>query len=162
MKRILGAVLVALGLNGPATADHYFQTADPQVVQAINEIVFALGQGCNVGNAQACNAIPLIQQQAHAMLSAGYDCQTQGNQQACSFYQQNLWQLQEAYTQVQMAAQQGHLMQQYGAPSQGMGLTHEQRMQLIHNFGAQNTANFNQRMQQTDRNHQQFIDMIRQ
>ena len=161
VKRILGAFAVAFGLSGPVAADHYYATADPQVVQAINEIITVLGQGCNMGNGPACNAIPMFQQQAHMMLSAGYDCRM-GNQQACGFYQQNLWQLRDAHTQVQYAANQGRLMQQYGQPTDGMGLTHEQRMQQIHNFGAQNTANFNARMQQMDTNHQKFIEMIRQ
>ncbi|UYV37539.1 hypothetical protein N4R57_21890 [Rhodobacteraceae bacterium D3-12] len=162
MKRILTLLAVVVGLGGPAKADHYYATADPQVLQAINQIMTTLGQGCNMGNAQSCNAIPLLQQQAHMMLSAGYDCRMQGNPNACAFYQQNIWQLREAQQQVQMAAQQGRLMQQTGNAAPGMGLTHAQRMQQIHNFGAQNTANFNQRMQTMDQNHKKFIEMIRQ
>lgn len=162
MKRILLALACAAGLGAPAAADHYYQTADPQVVQAINEMVYALGQGCNAGNAQACQAVPLLQQQAHFMLSAGYDCVAQGNQQACAFYQQQIWQLQEAYQQVSFAVQQGYLMRPYGQPSAGMGLTHEQRMQQIHNFGVQNRLNFQNRMATMDANHQQFLDYIRQ
>ncbi|MEM6446528.1 MAG: hypothetical protein AAF704_08185 [Cyanobacteria bacterium P01_D01_bin.123] len=70
MKRLWLALLCTIGLTGVAKADHYYATADPQVVQAIDEIIMVLGQGCNVGNAPACNAIPLAQQQAHLMLSA--------------------------------------------------------------------------------------------
>lgn len=162
MKRILTILAFAVGLNGAAKADHYFATADPVVVQQINQIITTLGQACNMGNAQACNAIPLVQQQAHSMLSAGYDCRMQGNQNACAFYQQNLWQMQDAHRQVQMAAQQGQLMQPTGNAAPGMGMTHAQRMQQIHDFGAQNTANFNQRMKKMDENHNKFIQMLRQ
>lgn len=162
MKRLFGLLICVIGLNGPAKADHYYATADPQVLQAINQMMGMLGQACNMGNAQACNAIPLMQQQAHMMLSAGYDCRMQGNQNACNFYQQNVWQLREAQQQVQMAAQQGRLMQQQGGTAPGMGMTHEQRMQQIHNFGVQNTQNFNNRMQRMDQNHKKFIEMLRQ
>lgn len=161
MKRLLLALLFASGMAGTAKADHYYATADPQVVQAISEMIGVLGQGCNAGNALACNAIPQLQQQAHLMLSAGYEC-SYGNQQACGFYQQNLWQLNEAYQQLSLAVQQGRLMSPYGQPTGGMGMTHAERMQAIHNFGAQNTINFNNRMAAMDDSHQKFLEYIRQ
>ncbi|MEO0803851.1 MAG: hypothetical protein AAFY57_16465 [Cyanobacteria bacterium J06642_2] len=161
MKRLWLALLCTMGLTGVAKADHYYATADPQVVQAIDEIIMVLGQGCNVGNAPACNAIPLAQQQAHLMLSAGYECNL-GNQQACGFYQQNLSQLSDAYQQLSIAVQQGRMTSPYGQPTAGMGLTHAERMQAIHNFGVQNRINFNNRMATMDANHQQFLEYLRQ
>lgn len=162
MKRILLALSCALGLAAPAKADHYYATADPQVVQAINEMIQVLGQGCNAGNGPACNAIPVLQQQAHLMLSAGYDCQARGDQQSCQFYNQNYWQLSDAYQQMSYAVQQGRLLSAYGQPGPGMGLSHAERMQQIHNFGIQNQMNFQARMQRMDSNHQQFLEYIRQ
>ncbi len=148
MKRLLLALILAFGVTSAAKADHYHTTADPRVIRAFNEIIGVLGHGCNVGNASACNAIPMVQQYAYQMLSAGHECST-GNQQACGFYQQNLWELNAAYQQLAAAMQQGHI-------------THAERMRAIHNFGEQNRANFNNRMATMDSNHQQFLEYIRQ
>jgi hypothetical protein len=161
MKTIAFAVAVAtLGMT-EAKANHYMQTADPQVVNAINEMIGALSQGCNYGNSAACNAVVLLQQQAHFMLSAGYDCSQRGDQQACAFYNQNYGQLEQAYNELSMIMQNGGLVQNTGG-GQGMGLTHEQRMQQIHDFGAQNTANFQARQATMDQNHQNFLATIRE
>ena len=167
-KNIL-AVTVALGTmigvvlpSSKASAEHYYQTADPQVLQAINEIITVVGQACNMGNPRACNAIPMMQQQAHFMLSAGYDCQVGGNMQACQFYQQNLYQLQAAYQQTSMALQSGRLMQNYGGGGSGMGMSHAERMQQIHNWGQQRLEYGRQVSSQMDSSHQQFLEMIRQ
>ena len=110
-----------------------------------------------MGNPTACNAIPMAQQQAHFMLSAGYDCQVGGNMQACQFYQENLYQLQTA-----MALQSGQLMQNYGGGGPGMGMSHAERMQQIHNWGQQRLEYGRQVSAQMDSNHQQFLEMIRQ
>ena len=151
---------MALCTTTGAQANHYMQTADPQVVQAINEIIFALGQGCSAGNMNACNMVPLAQEQAHAMLVAGYDCQAQGNPQACQFYQQNLWQLQEAYQQVAYAAQTGLLYQPSGGGQAGanpLGQTHAQRMQIIDICGQQRLEYGRQSHQLLDQRHEQFM-----
>lgn len=159
MKILLAATVLACGAVTGANANHYMQTADPQVVQAINEIIYALGQGCSAGNMNACNMVPIAQQQAHAMLAAGYDCQAQGNPQACQFYQQNLWQLQEAYQQVSYAAQTGSLYQPTGGAQQvnPLGETHAQRMQNIHNWGQQRLEYGRQSQQLLDQRHEQFM-----
>ncbi len=162
----LGAVLMGL-FAAPEVArpNHYLQTADPQVVQMIEEIIYALGQGCQAGNMNACNAIPMAQQQAHAMLSAGFDCAQAGNQQACGFYQNNVWQLQQGYQMVAQAHQSGMLYQ----PNNGMsgsgavggavpqGSTHAQRMQQIHNWGQQRLDYGRQSQQLLDNSFNQFM-----
>ncbi|TFL18253.1 hypothetical protein [Jannaschia formosa] len=169
MSRFLALALAALAAAGPkpAAADHYMQTADPQVVQAIQEIVWALGQGCNAGNAGACQAIPMAQQQAHMMLSAGYDCRMQNDPQACQFYQANLQQLQQSYQQVAQAMQTGALMQPQGGMGgggamPGMGSTHEERMQQIHNWGQQRLEWGRQNQTIMDNSHQRFLETLRQ
>lgn len=148
---------------GAGQAQNQFQTADPQVVNALNEIVFLLGQGCNSGNANACALIPMVQQEGQTMLQAGHACQFNGNQQACAFYQQELFNLQQGYQQVQYAAQSGLLYQPTGGGGQvpGMGQTHEQRMQQIHNWGQQRLEWGNQQQQLMDQRHQQFMEMLR-
>lgn len=159
---VLGTMIGVVLPSSKASADHYYQTADPQVLQAINEIITVLGQACNMGNPGACNAIPMAQQQAHVMLSAGYDCQASGNMQACQFYQQNLYQLQAAHQQTSIALQSGRLMQNYGGAAPGMGMSHAERMQQIHNWGQQRLDYGRRVSSQMDSNHQQFLEMIRQ
>ena len=160
-KSAIAVAVTTLGLSTTATADHYWATADPYVVQMIQEMTYALNEGCNYGNAGACNAIGMIQQQAHMMLSAGYDCQTQGLQDACAFYQQNVYQLQQAHQQVGYAVQQGSIYAQTGGGT-GMGMTHEERMRQIHLMGQQVTANWQQNQQIMDTRHQQFLETLRQ
>ena len=164
MFRSLAVALAALTVGSPqaAVADHYMQTADPQVVQAVQEIVRALGQGCNAGNTTACKAIPRAQQQAHIMLSAGHDCQYGGQPQACQFYQANIFQLQQAYQQVSMAMQSGALMTYRGGGGARAGLSHAQRMQQIHDWGQQRLDYGAQSQALLDNNHAQFMEMLRQ
>jgi hypothetical protein len=137
MRHLILAAGVCLAA-GDLRAEHYFQTADPQLLQAVNEMIYVLGQGCQVGNALACQAIPDAQHTAHVMFSAGYDCQTQGNRAACDFYRQNIAKVEQMYGIVAQAHQTGALYQ----PSAGaggmvnpLGETHEDRMQQIHNWG---------------------------
>lgn len=154
---ILASVLAVAATTG--SANHYMQTADPQVVEMINGIIGALGEGCNMGNAMACNAIPMAQQQAHMMLVAGYDC-SYGNQQACGFYQQNVFQLQQAYSQVAAAYNSGQLFQNTGGG--GAQLSHADRMQQIHDWGQQRLEFGRQSQALLDNNHAQFMEMLRQ
>lgn len=151
---ILAAVL---SVSTPARANHYLQTADPQAVQAINEILQALTQGCQAGNGNACGMIPIFQQQAHAMLLAGYDCQAEGNQQACAMYQNNIWQLQQAYQTVAQAVQSGALFAPSGGAVNPLGSTHAQRMQNIHSWGQQRLDYGRQSQAILDQRHQQFM-----
>ena len=153
-KSILAAVILSVAAS-TASANHYLQTADPQVVGAINEMVTVLGQACNMGNGPACNAIPMLQQQAHIMLSAGYDCQY-GQQQACAFYNQNYQQLAEAYQQTIFAFQSGYLTQNTGGGA-GMGMSHAQRMQQIHDWGQQRLDYGRQSQAILDQSHANFM-----
>lgn len=158
-KQLICAAALSIAATG-ASANHYMQTADPVVMQQINEIITVLGQGCTMGNAGACNAIPIAQQQAHMMLSAGYDCLTQGNMQACNFYRQNVFQLQQSYDQVAMAYNNGTLFQNTGAA--GATMSHAERMQQIHNWGQQRLEFGRQSQALLDNNHAQFMEMLRQ
>ncbi|MEZ5715823.1 MAG: hypothetical protein R3D85_12000 [Paracoccaceae bacterium] len=161
MKRILATMACGLGLSGPGLAQNYMMNADPQVVQAINEIAYVYQLYCSSGSAQACNALPMIQQGAQETLMLGQNCQM-GDQNACATYQEQLWELQAAHSQAMVDFQQLQTAQYGGGLGADPGLTHEQRMQQIQQWGAQNTANFNSRMEQMDRNHQSFLEMLRQ
>lgn len=152
--RLLMSAALALGVSTGAQA----QGQDPQVVQALNEMIYAFGVNCQYGNAQACQSANYIQGYGGQMLQAGTACQY-GNQQACQFYQQAYYELSGVYSQFQ---QQQWAMQAMQQQPQGYGLTHQQRMQQIQNFGAQNTANWNARQAANDAAHQRFIESIRQ
>lgn len=155
-KVILAGALSVLATG--ALADHYMRTADPQIVQAVNEIIYALGEGCNAGNMTACNAIPQAQQHAHIMLSAGYDCQMQNNPAACQFYQQNIYMLQNVYQHVAAAAQSGALYQPLQAPGGGgIGATHEERMAQIDRWGQSRLDYGRESQAALDRSHDWFM-----
>ena len=150
---------VALFFATPAHANHYMQTADPYVVQQLNEIIWALGAACQMGNGQACSMMQLAQTEAHAMLNAGFECQMNGDQNACMHYNQAYGQLQQGYQQMQAAVQAGRLNAGGGGYSQS---THAERMQQIHNWGQQRLQWGQQQMQRSEANHQQFLEMLRQ
>ena len=156
--RLVAATALAAGLSAPAAADHWMQTADPQVVQALNEMIQVYGSGCQMGNPQACQMMQIIQQQGGTMLNAGYECQMNGNPQACQFYQYSYNSLEQAYYATHQAMTQGQL-----APVQPgySGSTHAQRMQEIHNWGQQRLQWGRQQQQMMDQNHQQFLEYLR-
>ena len=138
MKFDVKAIAAAVGLSvvaaSPAAkADHWMATADPTVLNAINELMYVLGASCQAGNPQACQAIPLLQQDAAMILSAGYDCQVYRNAQACQFYQASLVALNQTYAATAQALAQGRLAQPGGSYSQS---SHLDRMQQIHDWGA--------------------------
>ncbi|MEM1161563.1 MAG: hypothetical protein AAGJ28_11560 [Pseudomonadota bacterium] len=157
-SKIFAAALFAAAVT-PATetrADHYLATADPQVVQAINELMYAYGGACQMGNPQACNLVNLMQQEAGNMLSAGYECQTAGNQQACQYYQSAYQQLSQVYNYTQQALAAGQMQQ---APSYNQS-THAQRMQQIHNWGQQRLQYGRQSMQLMEQRQKQFLQNL--
>ena len=137
------------------------QTADPQVVQALNELAMVYGNACQSGNQQACWMAQNVQSQGGMMLNAGYECQVNGNPQACAFYQNAYAQLSQAYAATQQAMTQGQ--KQQPAPGYGgqMGTTHAERMQQIQNWGQERLQWGQQQQQMMDRNHERFMETLR-
>jgi hypothetical protein len=159
LKHLTASVAISICLSGVATADHWLQTADPAVVQALNEMVQVYGGVCQQGNPQGCQAMQYVQQLGGQMLNAGYECQTAGNQQACQFYQQAYNQLEQDYYATQQAVNQG----QFAAQQPGYdGSTHAERMQEIHNWGQQRLDWGRQQGAINDQNHQKFLEYLRQ
>lgn len=154
MRISILAALLAISVTGHAKA----QQQDPQVVQALNEMIYAFGVNCQYGNQQACQSANYIQSYGGQMLQAGNACQF-GNQQACQFYQQAYYELSGVYSQFQQQQWAAQAMQKQ---PQGYALSHQQRMQQIQQFGAQNTANWNRQQAANDAAHQRFIESIRQ
>ncbi|MAY87938.1 MAG: hypothetical protein CML02_14620 [Pseudooceanicola sp.] len=155
------SLALALVIASPATADHWMQTADPPVVQALNELAMVYGNACQMGNQQACWMAQNVQSQGGMMLNAGYECQVNGNPQACAFYQNAYAQLSQAYAATQQAMTQGQ--KQQPAPGYGgqMGTTHAERMQQIQNWGQERLQWGQQQQQMMDRNHERFMETLR-
>ena len=150
---IVGACLLAVA--APAKADHWMQTADPQVLSALNQLGSAFGQLCQRGNQQYCMAYNQLDMHGRQMLNAGYECQVNGNQQACWFYQESY----NGLSQTWAAYQQGIANAQASAGQSPMaGMNHQQRQQFLQN-------NFNRIMEQgrqnsqlLDQRHQQWLN----
>lgn len=164
VSRLLVLAITGLAMATPAAADHWRQTADPQVVQALNELAWVYGGYCQQGMPAGCQALQAVQQDGTMMLNAGYDCRVMGNAQACGYYQQAYGVLAQSHAQVAQMLQQG-AMQQPMAPAGGvnpLGATHAERMGTIAQWGQERLqwgANQSARM---DANHQRFMEMIRQ
>lgn len=145
----------------PAAADHWMATADPQVVQALNDLSSVYGSYCQQGNPQACNMVGAIQQHAGQMLNAGYDCQVQGNQQACAWYQHYYQVLSQTYVGTQQAIAQSRMAMPPATGVNPLGATHQQRMQNIQQWGQDRLQWGQQQSQMMDQRHQQFMQTLR-
>jgi hypothetical protein len=156
MKTLVAAA--AIMVSAPAMADHWRQTADPQLVVMFEQLMSFYAMNCQMGDQNACLGYEAAGQQGIAMLNASYDCVAANNQMACNFYQQSAQQLMGATQQVQQFMG-GGLDPSAVNP---LGATHQDRMANIEAWGAQNTANWQDRMTTMDTNHNAFIDMIRQ
>ncbi|MCC5973228.1 MAG: hypothetical protein JJT81_04165 [Rubellimicrobium sp.] len=160
MSRLAAAMfaVVALGPQGLA-ADHWRQTADPQVVMMMEQVNSIYHFHCQQGNPAACQALPMIQQLTQETLDASWFCVAEGNMNACQYYQNSAMQLSQVYMQLTQAGQS-----QMGAGSgfNPLGETHADRMNAIQQFGQQNMDNFNDRMRQMDLQHEQFMSTILQ
>lgn len=141
-------------------ADHWRQTADPQVVQALNELMQVYGYYCSNGDQYACNSANNVYQSGLAMLNAGYDCQVQGNSQACQYYQGAYSDLSTAYGQINQTIPQ----QQYsdlmnsGNP---LGATHADRMDNIATWGQDRLDWGATQGAISDTNHDAFMQTLR-
>ena len=156
MKIIIVAAVAAVSFTAsPTSAQNVGYQADRQVYGALNDLLYYFAGHCQTGNQQACQAYQQVEYFGQGLMSAGAACQ-QGNQMACRQYQQSLGELQFTYQQVQqsqIAAMQPQAPSDYGT-------THADRMQAIQDFGAANTAAWEQNQAIMDQNHNSFIESI--
>lgn len=160
--RVFSSIALALALLAApmaARANHWMQTADPQVLQALNELMMVYGNACQMGNPQACQVTQAIQQSGAMMLNAGHQCRTTGDPQACQFYNYAYGQLEQTYMATQQAMMAGQV--QAAPQGYGAGTTHAQRMQQIHNWGQQRLDIGRQNQQILDNNHARFMEYLR-
>lgn len=157
---ISAATLAALGvMAAPTTAEaQQMGYVDPQLYSMLEQMISTVAYGCQMGNPQACANLQGLQAEAQYLIQAGQYCMQTSDPNACSYYQNGVMQVQMAYGQ--MAAQ----MQPAPAydPMNPLGATHEDRMRAIRQLGETGTQNFNDRIEQMDQSHQQFLDYIRE
>jgi hypothetical protein len=146
--------------GSPTLADHWMQTADPVVVQALNEVAQVYGYYCNQGDQNACQLANNVYQSGTAMLMAGYDCQMQGMQDACQYYNAAFGELSMVYGQITQTMPQ----QQYQDVLSGgnvLGATHDERMGNIAAWGQERIEWGITQSGIADANHDAFIAQIR-
>lgn len=160
-RLLLAAAAVSGALAHDAHADHWMQTADPQVVQALNELAQVYGSYCQQGNPQACEMVSAIQQHGGQMLNAGYECQINRNPQACNWYQTYYQMLSQTYAQTRQALMQAQMAPPAPAGANPLGDTHEQRMQAIQQWGQERLQWGQQQSQIMDQRHEQFMRTLR-
>lgn len=150
MFRTLRAAVLALAAIGgtAASADHYMQTADPQVVQGLSTIIALYEQQCMMGNPQGCQGVTLAQQEAHTLLLAGYDCRA-GVQGACPFYQNGVQVLGNVLAQIQAAQVPVDPYQR-----------HSERMDDIRRWGESRLAIGDQNMALMQQRHESFLNNV--
>lgn len=157
---VIAATVMSAALALPASADHWMQTADPNVVQALNELVLVYGGYCQQGNPQACQMVQSVQAHGGAMLNAGYECQVSGNQQACAYYRQAYGMLEQTYMQTTAALRHGQIVR-YGGGNP-LGATHAERMQAIQNWGQERLQWGQRQSDMMDRSHESFMRTLRE
>lgn len=162
-KSLAVAVILFAGSLTPAVGQNWAQTADPQVVQALNELVQVYGGYCQQGNPQACQMVQEVQNHGGAMMNAGYDCQAMGNQQACAWYRNAYAMLEQTYAQTVYALQQGQLAQPGGGGGgvNPLGATHEDRMLAIQNWGQERLQWGQDRSNMMEQSHENFMNTLR-
>lgn len=157
MHQLTAAIpLAALLTVASPAAEAQMAGVDPQLYTMLEQMISYTYMGCQMGNQMACSNAQAMQMEAQYLLQAGQYCMQTGDPNACGYYQNGAMQAQMAYTQ--MAGQ----MQPAPAydPNNPLGPTHQDRMNAIQQFGQTNTQNFNDRMEQMDRNQSQFLETI--
>jgi len=79
MKILACAATALVMLCAPAKADHWLQTADPQTLNGINELLIVYGSACQSGIPAGCQSAQYIQQLSGQMLNADYHCKMSGD-----------------------------------------------------------------------------------
>lgn len=157
--------VLAIALAAPAAAQsqQFGQGIDPNLLMMMDQMISSIMMNCQMGDQMSCQNAQGMQAYAAEIIGAGQYCLQYNDPNACGFYQQGAMNVQQAY--MQMAQMQGGQIQsgQMGvAPGYDPNAAHQNNMDAIANFGAQNTQNWMNQQTQNDANHNAFIDYIRQ
>lgn len=162
------ALTLAAPFAPPVAAQQFGQGIDPNLLMMMDQMISSVMMNCQMGDQMSCQNAQGMQAYAAEIIGAGQYCLQYNDPNACGFYQQGAMNVQQAY--MQMAQMQGGQMQggqiqsgQMGvAPGYDPNAAHQNNMDAIANFGAQNTQNWLNQQTQNDANHNAFIDYIRQ
>lgn len=128
---------------------------DQNLNMALQEMLGSFGNACQtMGDPDACGAFNYVQQAANYMVGASNAC-VQGDQGGCEAYQMTVRDVEATYANYSQMMYGGAGM----APATSvnpLGDTHADRMGAIAQFGADNTAAFNQRITAMDNNMAQW------
>lgn len=165
--RLAFPVLAALAAAPSQAQPFQGMEYDQGLNMALQEMLNAFGGACQtMGDPNACGAFSYVQQTANYMVGASDAC-LQGDPMGCQAYQMAYQDVSATYAGFSQAMQGGMGMDPSGGLSGGLsggvdplGATHGDRMGAIAQFGADNTAAFNSRMQAMDGNMAQFQGMM--
>ena len=164
-SRLAGPALAVLALSAfPALADHMVPMAsDGPLNMALQEMLGTFGNACQtMGDPNACGAFNYVQQAANYMVGADAAC-FQGDPMACQAYEMAYRDIEGTYAGFSQMMQGSMGMAPAGDMTGGvnpLGETHADRMGAIAQFGADNTAAFNDRMATMDANQSQFLGTL--
>lgn len=160
MKKVLTALMLTTMAASSASAQGFMgMQNDPALIQAVNQMAMTLGNACQMGDQASCQNYNYIMQNANAMMGASNACQG-GDQMACNYYGQYYQQMDYDYGVFSQQFSAGMAAVPPGGGVNPLGATHQDRMDAIQNFGAQNTQNWQTHMNQMEQNHQTFMNQI--
>lgn len=168
--RLVGPALAVLSLAAlPALADHMAPMAsDGPLNMALQEMLGTFGNACQtMGDPNACGAFNYVQQAANYMVGADAACYG-GDPMACQAYEMAYRDIEGTYAGFSQMMGGSMGMAPAGDMTGGgmtggvnpLGETHADRMGAIAQFGADNTAAFNDRMATMDVNQSQFLGTL--
>lgn len=161
MRKLLVGLAFAAVATGAQAQNFTPMQNDQLLLQAINTMAYTLGGNCQSGIQASCQAYNYIMNNAGSMSQASDAC-LQGNQQGCQYYVMYYRQMETDYNTFTQSMQSSGGGQYAGTGGVNpLGETHQDRMNAIQNFGAQNTQNYQQRMDQMDRNQQSWMNSQR-
>ena len=164
--------LSALALLAAPAAAQQFQGMqyDQGLNMALQQMLGAFGSACQMGDPGACSGFDYVQQAANYLMGASDAC-LMGDPMACQAYQMAWQDMSMTYAGFQQAMGGGMMGGDMAGGMAGdmtsgmtgvnpLGETQADRLGAIAQFGADNAAAFDQRMQAMDDSQQQFLSTL--
>jgi hypothetical protein len=164
MLKGIALCLPAFFAGSLAEAQNYDVRNDYQVWGAIQQMSQGFGTGCQMGDQNGCQAYQYVQDMAGYLIATNDACVYQGQQQACQYFQQAYYQLDNDFGMYSQsyAPQVQAMMGGGGQMYDPMGATHEERMANINNWGQQMLAQGAANSALLDQRHEQFMQTLRE
>lgn len=157
---VLAAAAATFVLSGPTQAQQFYgMEYDQGLMQALNSMYGYYGNSCQMGDQNGCYAVSYLNDVSNYMMGASNAC-LQGNQMGCQAYMQVYQQVSNDYGMFNQ--QMAGMQQQQPYDPNAFAMQHQQNMQDIQNWGAQNTQDFNNRMAADTAQHERFMQTLRE